>query len=142
AIAARDEADTVRIPRLNYLLGEPVMHSGWGPDQDRHLRFFRRGRLALPTRLHGPLCPAPGARVLDLRFVPGQAIVHFNYLDASDFLERLNRYTTIEAQTARARRQHSGTGRALLHPGRELAKRYLEFPGFRDGWRGASLARF
>ena len=142
AIAARDEADAVRIPRLNYLLGEPVRHSGWGPDQDRHLRFFRRGRLAPPSRLHGPASPAPGARVLDLRFAPGQAIVHFNYLDVSDFLERLNRYTTIEAQTARARGQHSGTGRALLHAGRELAKRYLEFAGFRDGWRGAYLAWF
>jgi len=32
-IVASEQFDVVIIPRLNFLLGAPLMHSGWGPDQ-------------------------------------------------------------------------------------------------------------
>ena len=141
-IARNGAADAVRIPRLNYLLGSPLLHAGWGPEEDRHLRFFRRGMARLPERVHQAFEPAAGARVLDLAPDPGLALVHFNYLDVADFLERLNRYTTLEADPAAAQSGPGSELGAALQAGREFFFRYVRRAGFRDGWRGFYLSCF
>lgn len=140
AIAAADAADAVRIPRVNHLLGAPLMHTGWGPDRDRHLRFFKPAAVELPTRIHAPIAPRAGARVVDLDVVPGEMLVHFNYADVDDFVTRLARYTTVEADQAHARGERDGMARGLAAAVREWTVRYLRHGGWRDGWRGAHLA--
>ncbi len=140
AIAAADAADAVRIPRLNHLLGAPLPHTGWGPERDRQLRFFKPAAVAIPTRIHGPIAPRPGARVVELDVVPGEMLVHFNYTDVDDFVARLARYTTVEADQAHARGESGGAGRGLAAAAREWATRYLWHGGWRDGWRGTHLA--
>jgi glycosyltransferase involved in cell wall biosynthesis len=140
AIADRDDVDVVRVPRLNYLLGAALLHTGWNPERDRHVRFFRPAAVTMPTRIHEPLRPVPGARALELAGVPGEALVHFNYTDVDDFVARLARYTSVEAAQARARGERAsrtgGLGAAL----REWLVRYLWHGGRRDGWRGFHLA--
>ena len=139
-ISAQGAVDAVRLPRLNHILGAAIMHSGWGPHQDRHVRFFRRGRVELPTRIHGAIKPLPGARVLEIAAVPDLAIVHFNFNDTSDIAARIDRYTTIEAATARARGDRARPGRALARAVAEFVNRYVILGGWRDGWRGVYLA--
>jgi glycosyltransferase involved in cell wall biosynthesis len=139
-VAQREEADAVRIPRLNYLLGGPLLHSGWNPPRDRHVRFFRRGVVTISGRLHEGFRPVDGATVLDLDARAGHVLVHFNYLDTAQFVDRLNRYTTIEAEQARMRGERATPGRALWRAGREWLARYGKHRGYRDGWRGFSLS--
>ena len=141
-VATRGEVDAVRIPRLNYLLGGPLRHSGWNPERDRLLRFFRRGAVEISARIHEPFRPVTGARVLDLGPEAGQEIVHFNYVDVVQFIDRLNRYTTIEAEQARERGERGSIGRALWRAGREWLARYGKHRGYRDGWRGFYLSAF
>jgi glycosyltransferase involved in cell wall biosynthesis len=142
ALAAEGAADVVRIPRLNFLLGGPLLHSGWNPERDRQLRFFRRGAVTMTPLIHRAPEPRPGTRMLDLPYEAGSALLHFNYLDADQFLERLNRYTSIEAVQALARGDRSTPLRTLVAAAAEWARRYVWHAGFRDGWRGFYLCLF
>ncbi len=141
ATAVAGEADAVRVGRRNYLLGAEVRRTGWNPDRDRHLRFFRAGHAVLPGGLHEPIRARPGSRVLDLPVGDDTTIVHFNYVDVADFLDRLNRYTSIEAGQRVAEAPVPGW-RAVREAAREWAVRYLWHRGWRDGWRGLYLSLF
>lgn len=140
ALATANAVDVVRLPRVNYLLGAPLLHTGWNPVRDRHARFFRPGSVVLPTRIHEPIQAAAGARLLELPYVPGEALVHFNYTDVDDFVARLDRYTTVEADHAHARGERASAARGVGAALREWLVRYGRHGGWRDGWRGVHLA--
>jgi glycosyltransferase involved in cell wall biosynthesis len=139
-IAAEDRADVVVVSFLNYLFGSPLLHTGYGPHQTRHPRFFKRGSVEARPTVHRFLHPAPGARVHQMESSAGLAIVHFNYLNIAHYLEKLDRYTTIEAAQARQRGERASFFRALRAAAGELVGRYLLACGYRDGWRGALVA--
>jgi glycosyltransferase involved in cell wall biosynthesis len=139
-VVRSDEADVVVLPWLNYLLGAPLRRTGWGPTQDRHERFFRRGSVATPPEIHGFLEIQPGARVMRLPYMEGLAVVHFNYLDVRHFLEKLNRYTDIESERVRTDAKAGSVPRAGLRALREFWRRYVRLQGYRDGWRGFYLS--
>ena len=134
--------DAIRVPRLNYLLGAPLWYTGWGPQQDKPMRFFKRGLVNATATIHEPMKPASGGRALELPYQNGCAIVHFNYLDCPHFLEKLNRYTTIEAQQALKRGRKSNSLRALCKATAVFWVRYIGWQGFREGWRGFYLCMF
>jgi glycosyltransferase involved in cell wall biosynthesis len=138
-VAAADEADVVLIPWLNYLLGAPAKGMGWGPSQDYHERFFKKDWVQSRSDIHAFLRARADARILRLLPEPDLAMVHFNYLDTSHFLEKLNRYTSIEAQEALDHGERSSIRKALRRGVRELWQRYISGRGYRDGWRGFYL---
>ncbi|MFZ5897073.1 MAG: glycosyltransferase family 2 protein [Myxococcota bacterium] len=139
-LSLRDDIDLVSIPRVNYLLGARLNHTGWNPERDRHERFFRRGKLVTSGRIHRGYMRADGANSYELPFEEGNAILHFNYLDTAQFIEKLNRYTSIEAEQAHARGEKPSLLRTLQQATREFGKRYFLHAGFRDGWRGLHLS--
>ncbi|WP_276957943.1 glycosyltransferase family 2 protein [Allomeiothermus silvanus] len=140
SIALEDKADVVLIPRLNYLLGAPLVASGWGANQDKHARFFKRGMLETSSRIHAFLTPKPQARALELAYRPGEAVIHFNYVDVEQFIEKLNRYTNIEAKQALERSKAASPAGVILKVILEFLNRYLRRGGYKDGWRGFYLA--
>ena len=142
AIADGDGADVVRVPRVNYMLGAPLLHSGWNPERDRQVRFWRRGAVELPERIHGHPVPRPDMRLHDLPYADGEALVHLSHLDVAAFLDKLNAYTGVEARQALARGERPGAWRALGAATREWLARYLRHGGWRDGWRGLYLSFF
>jgi hypothetical protein len=96
--------------------------------------------LSTSATIHNFLHPSQDARICELPVDPELCIVHFNYDDVTQFIEKLNRYTTVEAQQAKARGQHetgwTTTRKVLI----ELYRRYLKKGGYRDGWRGFYLS--
>jgi glycosyltransferase involved in cell wall biosynthesis len=140
AMTTDDRYDVARIARVNYLLGSPLEHTGWGADKDRHLRFFRRGSLETTSTIHDFLKPVHGARICELAAEPELSIVHFNYLDVSHFIDKLNRYTSIEAQQAHARGETPSALVSALKAGAEFFRRFVKGEGYRDGWRGFYLS--
>ena len=140
AIAAHDQADVVRIARVNSIFAAPVLHSGWNPERDRQVRFWKAGAVTLPDAIHGHATPRSGARLLDLPYRDGAALVHLSHVDVAAFLDRLNAYTSVEAEQAFARGERTRPARALAAAAREWLARYLRHGGFRDGWRGFHLA--
>jgi glycosyltransferase involved in cell wall biosynthesis len=140
AIAANNEADAVYIHWRNYLLGAALSHTGWGPHQDRHVRFFRRNALDLKPDVHNFLKAKDWARVLDLGPSPDLEVIHFNYLDVTHFVEKMNRYTSIEAAATVSQGEKTGRTGAIQRTAREFVGRYLRRGGYRDGWRGFYLS--
>jgi len=141
-IAASDTADVVRVHWVNYLLGAPMLYTGWGPNQDPHARFFKKGFVTTTNEVHNFLQPMPEGRIVEVPFEPGFAVIHFNYLNSEHFIEKLNRYTSVEAKQAFARGQQITPWRATLNGVKEFLIRYLKAQGFRDGWRGFYLSAF
>lgn len=138
-LVARDEADVFRLPRLNYLLGAPLQHLGWGPDQDAQLRLFKKSAVKVTPDIHNFFHVLPGARERRLRYAESGGIVHFNYIDLTHFIEKLNRYASIEAKQAFARGERASFRKALTSSAREWASRYLRNGGTKEGWRGLYL---
>jgi len=140
AATTRTDADIFSIPRENFMFGERLVHTGWGAAADRQLRFFRRGKLSFGSTVHQFMHPAPDARIEALPYEPGHAIVHLSYVNVEQFIEKLNRYTSIEAIQARERGEHVTPPKALMTAANEFWRRYVVSRGFRDGWRGLYLS--
>ncbi len=164
-VARCDLADGINIPRLNYFFGSPLMHTCVGPEQDRQMRFFKRSTVRLNGSVHNFLQMIPSARILDLPYHPDHSIVHFAYADIAQFLDKQNRYSTIEAQQSFAhdgeapiwvqrelqpypsllalfRRRRPTSWWALVYALLVLYSRYVKNGGYRDGWRGFYLTLF
>ena len=139
-IISNDEIDVVLIPRLNYLLGKPLMHTGWSPCQDKHHRLFRKNKLITSSTIHSTLEPVEDANILELNYAPGLAIVHFNYLDSTHFIEKLNRYTSIEAQQSLERGEKHNYRRMFFSSAKIFVNRFIKNKGYKDGWRGLYLS--
>lgn len=137
-IARAGSAEAVRVPRLNYLLGDTLAHTGWGPQQDAQLRFFRRGHVLFGARIHEQ--PKVGAEARRIDLPPSMALIHFNYVDVSHFLEKLDRYTSIEAGQASGTEASAGLPRITWLAIRRFLGKYARRGGFRDGWRGFVLS--
>jgi glycosyltransferase involved in cell wall biosynthesis len=141
AVAEEGSCDAVLLPHTNWIFGAVIAHTGWGASQDGHYRFFRRGAVRFSSEIHGRgMAPVPGARVLDMTEDPDASIVHFNYVDVHDFLERLNRYTTIEAKNGADRGEHPSLLRQVRRPAQTFLWRFVRLSGWRDGWRGFALS--
>jgi len=136
-IATDDAADAVELPRANHLVGRRMTHTGWGPHQDRQLRFFKRGQVRFSDRIHEKPRPV-------LRIPPegNEMLVHFNYVDLEHFLAKLDRYTTIEAREARARGERYGVLGAVAGAIRRFLGKYVKQSGWRDGWHGFVLSAY
>ncbi|MBZ5671820.1 MAG: glycosyltransferase family 2 protein [Acidobacteriia bacterium] len=141
-MADSGEADVALLPRINYLLGAVIRYTAWGARQDAQVRFFKKGFVVGSSVAHRDFKPVEGARIKVLSYRGDNAIVHFNYLDSQQFIERLNRYTSIEANQAFERGERRTPVRALLRGVKEFGDRYIRAGGFRDGWRGFYLSLF
>lgn len=139
AIAATGEADAVTYSFRNFLLGQEIKHSGWGMHPDRHTRFFRRSSLSFSDGVHGVPTQAPGTRVELLAADPELSVLHFNYLDLSQFLAKLDRYSTVAASEAEGDRPVRA-GAAVRSALGELWRRVVTHRAWRDGWRGIVLS--
>lgn len=141
-IAEANDADMVLVPRLNYLCGRPLQHTWWGPDQDAQPRFFKKGKIVTSSIIHRDLARPGDGKVLRMNFDGSNAIVHFSYLDLTDYIERLNSYTSIEAEQAFGRGTRSTTSRAIALGAKEFVSRYIKARGYMDGWLGFYVSVF
>ncbi len=135
-IAALDLADVCRLPRLNYILGKPMLHGQHAPDHDPQVRFFKKGTLQFSDRIHSFPLPGKDARVQTVKFAGDRALFHFHAATASDLIEKMNRYTTTEAEQVNGQGKRAGVWRMLLLPPLFFLRGYVFYQGWRDGWRG------
>lgn len=122
------------IMRLNHFLGRPMRHGGW---HHRHRILFRRDRARCVGRgIHS------GAR-MQIDGTTGflnSDIEHYPFSSIAQFLERQNRYTSVEAAIAVAE-QSAVSGRTIWYhtawrPVKLFWKTYVKKQGWRDGWHG------
>jgi (heptosyl)LPS beta-1,4-glucosyltransferase len=138
SLADQPGADAYMLPRANYMFGHLIAHAGWGADQDKQFRFFRRDALEVHPDIHRKPSLIPGKKMMVLKEKDVPPIVHFNYTDANQFLTKMQRYTDIEAKAIQP--GEPGILRIALAAGKEFVLRYFVLQGFRDGWQGLYLA--
>lgn len=138
SIAMNDVADVVAISRKNLLLGEWIRHTGWWPDYQ--LRFFKAGSLAFSERIHSAPETTPSARTMMLPAAEESSLVHFNFLNMRDLMDRVNSYTSVEAQQMWNEGKRFEWGSAARESLDEFKRRLFDESGLHDAARGIFLA--
>jgi hypothetical protein len=113
-------------------------YTGWGYSPKP--RFFRKGAIFFTGIVHDYMHLTAGAKVVRLELSLAFCIIHFNYRDSSHFIEKLNRYTSIEALHLMDKGEVFSCFRLVIDSLREFYRRFLPDRGYREGVRGFSLA--
>lgn len=93
-IAVEMQADSYFIPRKNIVFDKWIEHTGWWPDYQ--LRLFRSGRVEWLEQIHS--IPMTTGKTIELPANEKYCIIHHNYQTIEQFIDRLNRYTSVEAE--------------------------------------------
>ncbi|MGH9504554.1 MAG: glycosyltransferase family 2 protein [Terriglobales bacterium] len=127
--------------RKNHFLGRWIRHGGFYPD--RKLRFFRRGQARLsPRAVHETVVTDGRTAIADRDFKLGDdiALIHHSYPTLSDYIEHMNRYSSLGAEMAVA---EGRTGFSVINiavrPLLTFIYNYFFRLGFLDGREGLLL---
>jgi len=136
ALAQKPTADYYRIPRKNIVFGSWLRYSRWWPDHN--IRFFKKGKVSWNEVIHS--VPMTTGKGIDLAATEEQAIVHHNYSSVEDYLERMGRYTSIQAKNL-IKEGHKFIWKDLVKkPLSEFLGRYFAAEGYKDGLHGLALS--
>ena len=134
-LAKKPIADFYRLPRKNIIFGQWIRHALWWPDYQ--IRFFRKGTVVWSEIIHA--VPETHGVGKDL---PGEevfAIVHHNYQTISQFIQRLDRYTNVQAK-AKFEEGYKFSWRDIItKPTDEFVNRFLASEGYKDGAHGLAV---
>ena len=125
--------DGYEIPRLSYYCGRYMKHGGWWPDPVA--RLVRRGR--------GRFTEDPVHERLVVQGSLGRLespLIHDSYDDFDQVLDKLNRYSSIAAQSMLERGKRAGLSTAVVHGAWSFIRTYFLQLGFLDGRQGFMLA--
>jgi glycosyltransferase involved in cell wall biosynthesis len=122
------------IPRKNEFLGRRINHGGFWPDSK--LRFFRHGA--------GAFGESPVHETVAVKGTTGRirygALLHHSYPTLSDYIEHMNRYSSLGAEMAVAK-GHRGFSliNIVARPFLTFTYNYFFRLGFLDGREGLLL---
>ncbi len=134
-ITEQDKYMAVNIPRKNIFFNKWIAHSNWWPD--RHIRFFKKGKVKWSDKIHS--YPKVDGEVYTLPAKEELAIVHQGYESISQFIDRQNRYSQIEANNLFDQGEKFSWFLFLWKPTREFLVRFIRHAGFLDGFHGFAL---
>ena len=135
-LVKKNEYAYFRIPRKNIVFGKWLRHSRWWPDYN--IRFFKKGSVSWSEIIHA--VPITSGRGADLPEKEEYAITHHNYQTIEQFLDRMNRYTTV-ASNMKIKEGYRFIWRDMVQkPSSEFLSRYFAGEGYKDGLHGLTLA--
>lgn len=129
-------SDFVEIPRKNIIFGKWMNASMWWPDYQ--IRFFKKGSVVWGKEIHKK--PQTFGEGLKLEPQEDWAIVHHNYQNISQFIDRMNRYTTIEADQLKKQNVKFRWEHLIEKPVDEFLSRFFANGGHKDGLHGLALS--
>lgn len=130
-----DGPDFVEIPRKNIIFNKWMKASMWWPDY--HIRLFKKGKVVWSNVIHSK--PQTQGCRLTLPAEESLAIIHHNYQSVPQFLDRMNRYTTIEAEELKQNGIKFTWKDLLEKPLNEFLSRFFSQKGYMDGIHGLAL---
>ena len=125
----------VEIPRKNIIFGKTLKASMWWPDY--HTRLFKKGFVDWGNKIHSK--PKTQGQGLTLEAQERWAITHYHYSSISQFLERMDRYSTIQARELRDTGYEFDYRDLVKKPLNEFLSRFFAHRGFDDGLHGLAL---
>jgi len=127
------EHPTYAIPRRNYIGTRWIRHGGWYPSEQ--LKLFKKSLFRWEeTTVHPRAIVNGGWGTLT------HDIVHYSYRDLADFVGKLNRQTTLEAQKWLADGRRITLSKALWRMVDRPMRSYVGKRGYRDGFWGVIVA--
>lgn len=135
-IVEEDSVDYVRIPRKNIIFGKWLRHSRWWPDYN--IRFFKKGKVIWDGKIHS--VPKTLGQGIDLEARQENALIHYNYLSLDQYLERLTRYSRIQADQLIENGYKFSWQDLIRKPMSEFLSRFFAGEGYKDGVHGLALA--
>jgi glycosyltransferase involved in cell wall biosynthesis len=121
------------IPRQNFFLGRWIRHGGFWPDPK--LRLFRKGVARFEDRL-----VHEDAKLEGKAGILSGALLHHSYPTLSDYIEHMNRYSSLGAEMAVAQRSRGfSTIDIVVRPWATFVYNYFFRLGFLDGREGLLL---
>jgi glycosyltransferase involved in cell wall biosynthesis len=135
-----ENPDVYFVPRINYFLGEPLIHGGVYPDGV--IRLFKKGKAYLPAK-----------SVHEVMKASGSVGWLFNDLEHNEsptlkrYFSRMKLYTDYNAGEIKSKYIHKGNVWLLayfvfLKPNTVFLNLYFRHKGFLDGYRGFLWALF
>ncbi|MGD9824635.1 glycosyltransferase family 2 protein [Desulfobacter sp.] len=132
--------DAYYVPRRNYFMGKWIRHAGFYPDF-RQPQLFRKGALKfMPDAVHERYEVVSEGKCGYFK----SFIYQIPFKDLEEMFRKMNRYSTLGAQTLYAADQKSGMFNALAHGFWAWFSTYILKLGCLDGWPGfiISLSNF
>lgn len=123
-----------KIQRKSYFLNKRIKYSGWNPDYK--LRLFKLEYTSITERL-----------VHEGYIVDGKIeylkhhIDHYTVSSISDFAEKINKYSSLQA-IEKSNRKKVGIGDLILRPISAFIRIFIFKQGFRDGIHGLMVTYF
>jgi glycosyltransferase involved in cell wall biosynthesis len=125
-----------RLPRKNLIFNKWIKNSRWWPDYN--IRFFKKGHVHWSGKIHSvPLTRGEGK---DLEAKEINAITHYHYQSIAQYLERLNRYSQIQAEELIEGDYKFEWKDMLKKPMGEFLSRFFAGQGYKDGLHGLALS--
>ena len=125
--------DLYAIPRRNYLGSRWIQHGGWYPSPQ--LKLFKRSVFRWEETTVHPraFSDRPSATLR-------HDLLHYTYRDRQDFVQKMDRQTTLEAQKWIADGRRMTFGKALWRTVDRFFRTYIGKQGFREGRLGWFIA--
>lgn len=130
-------ADCYYIPRKNLIFGKWIEKTGWWPDYI--LRFFKKGHIEWSDEIHS--IPITSGEVRELPAVKEIAIIHHNYQHVEQYISRMNKYSSIQAEEISNSDDLELNSKFIFRKfSSELLSRLFAQRGINDGSHGLSLS--
>ncbi len=127
--------DCFYLPRKNIIFGTWIQRTGWWPDYQ--LRLFRKDHVEWSDQIHS--VPITRGEVREFPAKEQFALLHHNYQSISEFIERSNRYSSIQAGEKKAEKQLD-SAEVIEEFASSFLHRLFSQEGIEDGLHGVSLS--
>ncbi len=135
-VIKENKADYYRIPRKNIIFGKWIANTLWWPDYQT--RLFKKGKVSWSEVIHSvPITMDKGG---DFVANENLAIIHHNYRTVEEYLEKLNRYTSVQADILVKDGYVFNWKDLIGKPFKEFIARYFTGQGYKDGIHGLALS--
>ena len=122
-----------RIPRKELVFGRWIEHGGWYPQFK--LRLYRKGAGQWTGRVHEGYNGYHG----EPHTFTGP-ILHHSDCDVRTFVDKFNRYSSLDAEQAFSSGKRFSMFRLFFQPLERFFARFIVHKGYRDGFPGLVLA--
>lgn len=123
-------AEAYKIPRKSQIFGKWLEHTGWYPDHQ--IKLVRKNKAHYPCKsLHEDMVVEGEVKTLK------NDLLHYHYTSVEQFIDRMNRYTTNDAEFINKPVVWSDT---IKYPLDEFLKRFFYWEGYKDGLHGLVLS--
>lgn len=124
------------LPRKNIIFGKWIEKTGWWPDFQP--RLLKKANVTWHDEVHSQ--PTIEGNIEYLPIDEDLSIIHYNYDSVSDFIQRLDKYTSFEANDTDKLSDVASSASLVESFFDEWLRRLFKDSGIEDGFHGVGLS--